>query len=110
MPLRYAAAPVVIRNDGHSDCPAILREIANMKRSTPVLQFSAKFRSRRTPVNNDIALQLIAAYQACRLIPEAISKSYDEALPSAPPLVDRERDRTYQLLIERWEGLPMLSG
>lgn len=100
MPLRYSAAPIIIRNDGASDCPAIFQEIDTVNRQTPVARFSSRFRARRAPVPSALAGQLESAYLAARRVPGAIAATYEEALPFAPPMIDRDRERTYRSLVE----------
>jgi hypothetical protein len=96
MPLTYGAAPVIIDNDGQSDTPAIMREIRNVSRSTLKRKFASKFRSRREPVQLELAKQLETAYNKHRRRKGAVAERYEEALPFSPPKVDRQRERTYR--------------
>jgi hypothetical protein len=82
MPLKYSAAPTIIDNREVTDTPAILRALGGVRRSTPVAKFASKFRSRREPVELDLAEEFESAYRAHRLVEGAIAESYDEALPS----------------------------
>jgi hypothetical protein len=99
MPLKYSAAPTIIDNREVTDTPAMLRALGGVRRSTPVAKFASKFRSRREPVELDLAEEFESAYRAHRLVEGAIAESYDEALPFPPPMVDRRRDETYRALV-----------
>ena len=52
MPLRYDSAPTLVNNFGVSDVPSLLTMISDVRRESPVAQFSSKFRSRRRPLPN----------------------------------------------------------
>jgi hypothetical protein len=104
MPLKYSAAPTIIDNREVTDTPAILRALGGVRRSTPVAKFASKFRSRREPVELDLAEEFERAYRAHRLLEGAIAESYDEALPFPPPMVDRRRDETYRALVAQLQA------
>lgn len=106
MPLKYFAAPIIIHNDGRSDTPAIKHEIRSVRRSTSIAQFASKFRSRREPVRLELAQQLETAYKKHRRRNGTVAKSYEEALPFSPRMIDRRRDRTYRSLIADLEQFP----
>jgi hypothetical protein len=99
MPFRYNQAPILINNYGFSDCPSILDEIEGTLRSTPVAKFASKFRSRRTPVSEPLARQILSVYRTCRATEKAIATSYEQALPFPPPLLDNNRATSYEKLI-----------
>ncbi|MDP2409119.1 MAG: hypothetical protein Q8M26_02410 [Pseudolabrys sp.] len=99
MPLTYREAPTLVNNFGFSDAPALLGMISDVKRSSPVAQFSSKFRSRRSPLPTSVSKQLIKVYEAFKRKGAQIAKSYVDALPCPPPLVDRNRKATYKRLL-----------
>jgi hypothetical protein len=110
MPLKYSAAPTIIDNNGRTDTPAIFREIRDVNRPTPVAKFASKFRSRRKPVEFQLAEEFEKAYLACRLTEGAIASFYDEALPFPPPKVDRQRDKTYRGLLAQLSATAELNA
>lgn len=101
MPLRFEHAPVLISNSGFSDTPAIEQELKGVSRSTPVSQFASKFRSRRNPVEAELAAQIELAYVSARHSQDAVADNYEEALQFPPPLIDRDRETTYRALLAK---------
>lgn len=101
MPLRFEHAPVLISNSGFSATPAIEEELKGVSRSTPVGQFASKFRSRRSPVNAELAAELESAYEAARRGRDAVAEHYEETLQFPPPLIDRDRAKTYRALLAK---------
>ena len=101
MPFRYEAAPLIIDNEGKTDFPLFRQMIRKVDRTTWVARFSSKCRSSRTPLPPDIARQVIATYERHEKEADAtkIAKTYDQALPVEPPVVDRSRKRTYANLL-----------
>ncbi len=99
MPLRYAEAPVLIDNSGHSDIPSILSMIADVDRSTPVARFSSRFRTRSHPVSREIAKEIIDIFSDRHAQPALRAGTYEEALPCLPPIVDRNREKTFFSLL-----------
>lgn len=94
MPLRYDAAPCLLDNDGNSVVPLLLDAIRGVQRSTWIGKFASAFRSTRTTLAGVVGAQLLSSYQAWRKNhPEAIAKSYVDALPWAPPLVESAATR-----------------
>lgn len=82
MPLKYSAAPTIIDNREVTDTPAILRALGGVRRSTPVAKFASKFRSRREPVELDLAEEFERAYRAHRLLEGAIANPTTRRSPS----------------------------
>ena len=103
MPFKYAEAPLLVDNNGDTDFPLLRHYIETVKRSTPVAKFTSKFRSRREPLEMDIAQELIEVFdQAVSLgKPERFASIYIEALPYLPDIVDNNRDETYWKLIKK---------
>ena len=99
MPLCYAAAPTLVNNFGYSDVPAVLDMISNVCRSSPVAQFSSRFRATRTPLPPVVSKQIIQKYETFRSAGARVAKSYVDALPYWPPLPDPNREATYQRLL-----------
>lgn len=101
MPLTYQAAPTLVNNYGSSDTPALLGLIAGVRRSSPIAQFSSKFRSCRSSLPPAVGKQLISVYDRFRRNGAAIATSYVDALPCLPPRIDRNRAATYKKLLGR---------
>lgn len=101
MPFRYGTAPLVIDNEGKTDFPLFRKMIQEVDRTTWVARFSSKFRSNRTPLPPDIARQVITTYERYEkeAHPTKVAKTYEQALPVKPPLVDRTRKKTYASLL-----------
>ena len=99
MPLTYECAPILVDNHGGSAVPALIEMIDNARRSTPVGRFASKFRSRSKPLPADVGRQVVAAYRSRRLSGATVARHYAEALPYPPPRIDRDRKRTYAMLI-----------
>lgn len=108
MPFRYDAAPLLIDNQGKSDFPLVRRLIADVNQSTWMGRFSSKFRSNRQFLPREVAGQLVSVFnQRMRKAgANAIARSYEEALPFPPPLVDSNRKRTYGRLLASIRELP----
>lgn len=99
MPLSYASAPTLVNNSGESDIPGLLDMISDVRRRTPVAQFASKFRSRRLPLEESLGKMILKTYQRFRRNPGGVSKSYVDAMPYRPPLIDGDREATYQQLL-----------
>lgn len=97
MPFRYVSAPLLIDIDGNSDMGDwLVKRLQTVKRSTPVAAFASAFRSRRKPLRNSEAEELIRCYQAKEKKAKAsdFATEYQDALPYPPSNVDRDRKRT----------------
>lgn len=105
MPLTYDSAPTLIDNTGFSDFPALLDLIGNAARTTPVGQFSSKFRSRREPVPSNLGRQLLSVFQNAERDGRAHATHYIDCLPYPPPRIDRDRRQTYRELIRFAGGM-----
>lgn len=97
MPLRYSSAPLVIDNDGGTDIPGLAAQSDGVDRSTGVARFASAFRSRRTPVAGEIGAGMIACYRAARTSGRT-AKSYTDAMPPSPAIIEPNRRRRYQSL------------
>jgi hypothetical protein len=97
MPFKYAQAPLLINNDGKSDFPLLRNFIAHTNRSSWEGKFSSKFRSRREPVEMDLANEIIEVFEQASASnkPDLFASTYVEALPYPPPKIDRNRQQTY---------------
>jgi hypothetical protein len=97
MPLRYDAAPLVIDNDGVTDIPLLATQSDGVNRLTAVARFASAFRSRRTPVAGEIGAAIIACYLTARTSGR-VAKSYTDAMPRPPAIVELDRQQRYQSL------------
>ena len=105
MPLTYDSAPTLIDNTGYSDFPALLDLIGNTARTTPVGQFSSKFRSRREPVPISLGRQLLSVFQVAERDGREHATRYIDCLPCPPPRIDQNRCQTYRELIRFAGGM-----
>jgi hypothetical protein len=101
MPFRYADAPTIVAPSGDSDVPSLVRLISKVNRNGWMGRFASKFRSRKDPLPVDVAAELVLAYNRARRSASrraVLARTYEEALPCVPPLVDRSRRKTYRSL------------
>ncbi len=98
MPLKFGDAPVLVDNDGNSDVPLLRATLQDGQRSTWVSQFASDFRSRTTPLDRDIAEELVSVWDQ-RVANKARARFYWEALAVRPPVQDRDRERTWADLL-----------
>lgn len=101
-PLKYSHAPLLIKNDGKSDFPLLRQFINCAKCASEEAKFVSKFRSRRRPLDKNIAKEIIQVYDE-RIISskhESFISSYVDALPYLPPIIDNNRQQTYFKLLE----------
>jgi hypothetical protein len=101
MPLQYDTAPLIVSRSGESDTPTILHLIRGARRRGPIAQFSSKFRSCRQPLPDSAGRELVEVYERTRNSGAAVSRSYVDALPYPPPLIDLDREATYRRLLCR---------
>lgn len=104
MPLTYSAAPTLIDNAGRTDFPALLDEIQGVDRRTFVAQFASKFRSRRSPVPQVLAEEIVAGFDAALGAGAQRARQYVDCLPFLPPKVDMRRRETYQAFVSFARG------
>lgn len=105
MPLRYSSAPLVIDNNSATDIPLLAGASDGVDRSTAVARFASAFRSRRTPVAGEIGAAIVACYRKARTTGR-IAKSYTDAMPRPPAIVEPNRRRRYQSLRRRPQSSP----
>lgn len=110
MPLTYESAPTLIDNTGFTDFPALLDEIDDVARTTPVGQFSSRFRSRREPVSVALGNQMIAAFENADCDGRTRAARYIDCLPYPPPRIDQDRDGTYRDLVGYAGGIQTTSA
>ena len=104
MPLRYAAAPLLINNAGETATPSLIRELEGVSRHTWSGRFASKFRSRREPVPADLASELEQCMRQAVEDDAPMATSYIDALPAPPPSIDRARYETYTALLSAAGG------
>jgi hypothetical protein len=106
MPFRYEEAPLLVNNQGKSDFPTLKKLLRNIHRTTWVARFSSRFRSNRTPLPSNVALELSSVYRRHERSAgtASVATSYEQALPYPPPLVDRNRKKTYADLLSSLRG------
>lgn len=99
MPLRYESAPTLVNNSGSSDVPTLIDMISEVRRWSPVAKFASKFRSRRRPLPEHVARELLGVYHYFRRDDARVAESYVDALPYTPPRIDKGREATYRRLL-----------
>lgn len=83
MPFRYHSAPILVANNSFSQFPLLEGFVDGTSRTTIEGGFSSKFRSCVTPLQPDIATELIDVYETCRKTCDSsdIATEYWHALP-----------------------------
>jgi hypothetical protein len=106
MPFRYDSAPILVSNSGWSQFPKFAASTELRGRTTLEGQFSSNFRGRATCIADGLANELIDIYTKRRResLDSEIARSYEDALPWLPPLVDRNRERTYTRFLKDARG------
>lgn len=109
MPFKYEKAPLLIDNDGLTNFPKLKKFIKNTNRSTWLGKFSSRFRSRRTPVESELADEIVDIFQQKVGIAASniFANNYEDALPYNPPKIDHNRKQTYSLLVK---NKPLIRG
>jgi len=97
MPFKYACAPLLVDRDGGTDFPCLKAAFRSCHRGTWIAKFSSKFRSRREFLSMNQASEIIRKYEQRRRNASAdkLAKSYEQALPPGPKMIDSDRKRTY---------------
>jgi len=100
MPFKYSEAPILVANDGRSDFPLVKAFSSKTARKTLEGGFASRFRSRSSPLQPEIAEELIVIYEKYRNEKgsSAIAEQYYQALPYVTRM-DRYRKATYRRLI-----------
>lgn len=101
MPFRYDKAPFIISTAGESDVPEIVQIFENVRRNGWMGRFASKFRTRREPLPDACAAQLIKVWNARIRKAQAgdFARIYTDALPYNPPKTDYERQGTYDRML-----------
>ena len=97
MPFKYSKAPLLIDNNGKSDFPLLKHYIKDADCPSLERKFASKFRSRRNPLDTDVAKEIIQVFKekAISNMPELFASHYVEALPYEPRKIDNDRHQTY---------------
>ena len=102
-PFRYDAAPLVIDNAGRSDIPGFRKRLRGVARASWMAAFSSRFRSKRTPLPEELARQ-VRCVDDERLNgagPGELADSYVETMPWPPAQPDEAREPTYARLLKK---------
>lgn len=102
MPFRYRCAPVLASNGLPSDFKMVERMAASTGRSTIEAGFSSRFRSRTKPLDSETASELVQIFESIRATSriESIAETYDQTLPYPPPVIDADRESTYDRIVQ----------
>jgi hypothetical protein len=95
MPLRYKDCVMLIDNDGNTEVPSLKAFLDGVQRPTWISRLSSKFRSRTEPLPQQMADEVVSAWEAKIASVERATK-YWEALPYMPPKPDTDRKATYE--------------
>lgn len=105
MPLRYDTAPLLIDNDRTSDIEGMRELLDGVNRDTWCKKFSSSFRSRKQPLEANLAAGLVRAWNRAIEGGARRAEAYWEALPYwDPAVVDRDRHGTHQALLKNARG------
>ncbi len=101
MPFSYNKAPFVISTAGDSDVPEIVQIFENVRRSGWMGRFASKFRTRRVPLPDACAAQLVKVWNTRIRKAQAgdFARLYTDALPYNPPKIDYDRQGTYDRML-----------
>ena len=112
MPFKYADAPVLVWNTGDSDVPALVDLIRDTAPPTLERKFSSMFRTRRRPINSNLAEKILRVYNSHRSKggKSKIAKNYIDALPYPPNTPDTNRRQTYETLKSETKGCKKQNG
>jgi hypothetical protein len=99
-PLKYYQAPLLIKKNGF---PTLRNYIASANRSSWEAKFASKFRSRRKPLDPNIAEEIIQVFdlQVVSGDPDLFISTYVDALPYPPSKIDCDREYTYFTLLNK---------
>jgi hypothetical protein len=97
-PFKFVKAPVLIDNRGKSDFPQLAKLIRTARRNSWLGRLSSTFRSRTSYLEPSIAREIVAVFDAAYDAAgrEDLAVSYVDALPYMPPVIDRQREKTYE--------------
>jgi hypothetical protein len=100
MPLKYAAAPVLVSNDGHSDFPSVMKVASLTQCPSLVSGLSSLLRSRTEELKEPMAKEVARVYKKWRrkavVSISGIASKYYETMSPAPQNPDTTRKATYR--------------
>ncbi len=101
MPFKYTEAPLLAYNAGRGNFRLVEKFARATRCPTVESRLSSRCRSRALPLTADLANEVIAVYERHRAAARqsAFASTYDQALPYAPPIIDRNREATYRRYI-----------
>ena len=99
-PFRYDAAPLLVDSAGESDFPSLRASLRRIRRNTWPARFSSAFRSRRDPLSESIAQEMVRVFDRlrARATPAALASTYIDSLPYPPLRPDNDRAATLERL------------
>lgn len=102
MPFKYGRAPLLVNNNGETDFPALRRMIESVQRSTWMGKLASEFRARCRDVPTIVAREILSRYYHRLQAAHAtdFAESYDQAMDTAPCMIDRNRADTYRRLTQ----------
>ncbi|MCB0191202.1 MAG: hypothetical protein KDJ65_04590 [Anaerolineae bacterium] len=102
MPFKYDKAPLLIDNLGHTDFALLKKFIEATNRPSWESKFSSRFRTRRNPLDKDIAQEIVDVFEQKfkTASPDSFAVTYADALPYPPPKIDLSREQTYLRYLE----------
>jgi len=105
MPFKYDSAPILVANDGSSDFKLVIPFALEANGQTLEGRFCSKIRSRSQPLSEALAKDVVKTYERLRATASRseMAKTYEEALPHLPPVVDRKRKETYERRVKNLE-------
>jgi hypothetical protein len=106
MPFKYTEAPILAWNEGPGDFPLVEKFAGKTNRTTLEGGLSSRIRARARPLDAAMAKEVVSIYETFLATASlsSIASSYDEALPHAPPRVDKNRKSTYERRIAKLTG------
>lgn len=112
MPFKYTEAPMLASNHGSGNFPMVEQFARGTKRTTVEGGLSSRLRSRARLLPVELAKEVVAVYEQLRAAapPSHFASTYEQALPYAPPRIDRNREATYRRHISELAGDPDGAG
>lgn len=96
LPLIFSKAPLFINNGGFTDVPSIKTYLKDVRRKTYVARAASKFRTRTSPVDQDLGQEIILAYEEALINPCNIADNYVKTLPFGTNNPERNREAAYE--------------
>lgn len=107
MPFKYERAPLLVDNHGRTDFPRVKELLRAARRGSWIARFSSGFRSRKKPLEPEVAAVLVKRYSVirARASKTAIAQYYYQAVPFDRPMkVDLNRRKTYDRRLRSAKG------